>query len=255
MPNWCDNNVTIYGTKEKIAQIRSVIKNYNQGETVGFLGYCVPEPDYTVTPVAKTFPEIAAEYAKSEEERELAIKNEPSIREDSWWDWRVQNWGTKWEVDIECISDDDDFISLSFVSAWSPPIEAYRTLLNHPGITGIEASYYEPGCDFVGRFKNGEDTCFTISELTQEDFKNNEIIQQLDDAIELYREILVYNPLQLRPDFEPILSGLGETSCCDVDPETIEEILEALKGEDIPEGSIKIIDGQYFTFNGKEYPL
>ena len=222
MPNWCENSVTIFGTKEKIAQIRSVIKNYNQGDKVGFLGYCVPEPDYTVTPVAKTYPEISAVYANSEEEKEKAIKNEPTIREDSWWDWRVQNWGTKWEVDIECMSDDDDFISLSFVSAWSPPIEAYCTLLNHPEIIGVRANYYEPGCNFVGIFVDGEDTCLTISEITPEAFENDEIVQQLDDEIGLYGEIMRNNPLQLRPDFEPVLKGLGIDHCWEVEPETIE---------------------------------
>jgi len=259
MPNWCENSVTIYGSKEKIAELRSVIKNYKHGETVGFLGYCVPEPDYTVTPVAKTFPFISAAHAKTEEEKEIALKNEPTIREDAWWDWRVQKWGTKWEVDIDCVEiNGEDYISMSFLSAWSPPIEAYKALLKHEGITGIQANYIEPGADFVGIFVDGKDTCFIMSEITLEDFKNNEIIQQLDDELKLYSEIMQFNPLQLRPDFEPVLKGLDMDGCWDVDPEIIEAIMEALKGEVILEGSIKLLirdNQQYFTFKDKEYLL
>lgn len=260
MPNWCENCVTIHGSKEKIAEIRSVLENYKHGETVGFLGYCVPEPDYTVTPVAKTFPFISAEYAKTEEEKEIALKNEPTIRPDSWWDWRIQHWGTKWEIDPDYISDhkDTDYISLGFSSAWSPPIEAYQALLKQEGITSIQANYFESGADFVGIFVDGEDTCFTMSEITPEAFENDELIQQLDDEIGLYGEIMRNNPLQLRPDLEPVLKGLGIYHCWEVDPETIEAIMEALKGEDILEGSIELLirdNQQYFTFNGKEYPL
>lgn len=185
MPNWCDNVVTITGDKEKIAEILKIIGEREASrkfDVPGFLGYCVPEPDYSTTPVARTYPEIDAKHANSEEEKEKAIKNEPTIREDSWWDWRVQNWGTKWEVDDISISQSSDTcINLSFVSAWSPPIDALDKLLEQDGIEQIVAHYYEPGMSFAGAYYSGENKEIDLSALTEEDFENNDFVIELDE--------------------------------------------------------------------------
>jgi hypothetical protein len=185
MPNWCDNVVTIAGDKVKIAEILKTISDREASrkfDVPGFLGYCVPEPDYSTTPVARAFPEIAARHANSEEEMETALKNEPTIRKDSWYNWRLQNWGTKWEVDDISISQaSDTCISLSFMSAWSPPIDALDKLLEQDGIDSIVAHYYEPGNNFTGVYNNGENIEMNLSALTEEDFENNDLIIELNE--------------------------------------------------------------------------
>ena len=61
----------------------------------------------------------------------------------AWWDWRLQNWGTKWEiVSDESYLDIQDnehgkAIRASFSTAWSPPTDLYA----HPFLweqTGYE---------------------------------------------------------------------------------------------------------------------
>jgi hypothetical protein len=47
-----------------------------------------------------------------------------------WWNWRIANWGTKWDVggydcDIERVSDTE--IYMVFDSAWSPPVAALQS--------------------------------------------------------------------------------------------------------------------------------
>ena len=56
----------------------------------------------------------------------------------------------------------DGQISVGFVSAWSPPIQAYDSMMEQ-GFS-IKAYYFEPGCDFCGRYEDGIDDCYTASE-------------------------------------------------------------------------------------------
>lgn len=88
--------------------------------------------------------------------------------EKDWYNWRCENWGTKWDIyDMTFEVIRDDTLYLSFYSAWSPPIEAYFTLIKMG--FDINAWYYESGMCFCGIFKNGEnmmfDTCDTPEEV------------------------------------------------------------------------------------------
>jgi hypothetical protein len=160
MPNWCDNN--LYLTHEDPEMIKKAKEAWNSGN---FLATFVPEPDYTVTPVAETFPTITAQYAKTEEEKAKALANEPTIREDSWWDWRIQNWGTKWDIgrdedmDNEAQGGDNDMF-VYFNSAWSPPTGAYEKL-EELGFS-VRAYYHEGGCAFCGSWIDGLDDTYNI---------------------------------------------------------------------------------------------
>jgi hypothetical protein len=161
MPNWCENEMTI--SHKDPAMMQKALEAWNSG---GFLGALVPEPDYSVTAVAETFPHITAQYAKTEGEKAAALANVPKIREDAWWDWRVQNWGTKWDIGWSDHQDkaklDDDGLSMWvwFDSAWSPPVDAYAKLVELG--YEIKAYYNENGCCFCGKFEDGQDQCYSI---------------------------------------------------------------------------------------------
>jgi hypothetical protein len=75
MPNHCFNRIEIYG--EEASKIASKIKSE---ETPFDFTKIFPEPDYDKTEVEPTF--------RKEEGDDFRMP--------SWWDWRVQNWGTKW---------------------------------------------------------------------------------------------------------------------------------------------------------------
>jgi hypothetical protein len=76
------------------------------------------------------------------------------------YDWCVRNWGTKWDIyDVNHASLDGDTLELSFMSAWSPPIEALVTgMLNH-GYT-FDLYYEEGGCCFIGHTKGDGESHF-----------------------------------------------------------------------------------------------
>jgi hypothetical protein len=76
-----------------------------------------------------------------------------------WYDWNVNNWGTKWDFALDSVErTDDNTVVASFESAWSPPTTAYERLMEL-GFE-IEAFYYEPGMGFVGKWDNGVDECY-----------------------------------------------------------------------------------------------
>jgi len=91
---------------------------------------------------------------------------------EGWYDWRVKNWGTKWDVvDVDAtqpltIHDDEDTdpanMNASFVfncwTAWSPPIPVWDKLVEM-GIS-VDADYQDEGMMFEGHYVNGEDKCW-----------------------------------------------------------------------------------------------
>lgn len=187
MPNWCDNN--LYLSHEDPEMMKKAVDAW---ESSNFLATLVPEPDYKVTPVAETFPHITAQYAKTEEEKAKALLNEPTIREDAWWDWRIQNWGTKWDIGFDADRDnhaqmiDDKTMFVYFDSAWSPPTGAYEKLAELG--YSIRAYYFEGGCSFCGSWIDGLDDSYSIDgdengNVSQEHLMNTipkDILDEMD---------------------------------------------------------------------------
>jgi hypothetical protein len=109
---------------------------------------------------------------------------------DNWYEWNRENWGTKWDVrknencncDIISYDRDDDILSMSFDTAWCPPIELYNFLHEKGWI--IEAYYIEEGDDFMGMYIDGEDTDYNVSEITNKNYFDK-LPQDLVDALDL----------------------------------------------------------------------
>jgi hypothetical protein len=97
----------------------------------------------------------------------------------SWYDWNIAHWGTKWDFALDCVENPDpNTVTASFDSAWSPPIEAYNKLMAL-GFE-VEAFYYEPGMQFVGKWDNGSDYCVEYGGQTSETVRDM-IGEELDD--------------------------------------------------------------------------
>ena len=75
----------------------------------------------------------------------------PELLVKGWYEWRVDNWGTKWNPIIdECDKQDDGSLRLSFDTAWAPPIKLYDFMTAN-GFE-IEAFYSEEGMCFRGSY-------------------------------------------------------------------------------------------------------
>lgn len=75
----------------------------------------------------------------------------PELLEKGWYEWRLQNWGTKWNPIIgDCDKQEDGTLRIEFDTAWSPPIELYDFMTANG--FDIEAFYSEDGMCFRGSY-------------------------------------------------------------------------------------------------------
>ena len=156
MPNWCMNTMTI--SHKDPSMVTKALDAWNSGR---FLQTLVPCPQDLIDTVSGYL-------GDGEEQKQLEKKQAENIEKygyPTWWEYCVSEWGTKWDVGHEERDDPpvlySNGFSVSFDSAWSPPCEAYNKLKNLGYL--ITAYYYEPGCDFCGRWVDGVDDCYCPS--------------------------------------------------------------------------------------------
>ena len=147
MPNWCNNSVEIYHDDPKM--IERVRTAFNDGrllaefipipQSLKIVAGCVGDPD---------------EQKKLEED---TARNREVHGYGNWYDYCVNEWGTKWDVgaDGNPAQDIPGGLMLGFESAWAPPCGAYEKLTEQ-GFR-IRAMYFEPGMAFAGVWEDGFD--------------------------------------------------------------------------------------------------
>jgi hypothetical protein len=125
MPNWIRNKMFIYGPSDMVKQCTLDIAS--DGEHISF---------------EKILPR-------------------PNDIGDDWYEWSIENWGTKWDVS-ETFEDENGYIC--FDTAWSTPIEVIRHLSErYQGLT-FEVSFADEdlgsntGCY---SFRNGMEVEYT----------------------------------------------------------------------------------------------
>jgi len=150
MPNWCNNSVEIY--HEDPAMIERARKAFNDGK---FLNEFIPVPESLQIVAGRAGADDSPEQIAlvEAEQRNLAQHGYKT-----WYEFCVNEWGTKWDVgaDGNPAQDIPGGLMMSFDSAWAPPVNAYEKLMDQ-GFR-IRAMYYEGGMAFAGIFdENGDD--------------------------------------------------------------------------------------------------
>ena len=171
MPIHCHNRVTFYSDDTtailKLHKIFSKgLENDDNVDTGSVFGHFVPEPDWTKVPLTEnTVKEYSWDKPRGEVgecpvmiiDEEQPIRNglrfkSTGVMDDRWYNWRVQNWGTKWdcyslEID-EC--DMPHGFEVNFETAWSPPEEIHTAICEQFDDLSISWFYDEPGCEVAG---------------------------------------------------------------------------------------------------------
>ena len=167
MPNWCSNSITITGPIETIRPLYDEAIQDADDET-GLLNAMHPMPKHLHETVS------------------------PSADGEDWYTWRVNNWGTKWEVSSEGLEFEDNgdgtaTLSGWFDSAWAPPIGAYENFCDMMDNCVLEASYFEPGMDFAGFWssENGDEYCDDLHGEWQRGDDASDLFKRLDEEYDL----------------------------------------------------------------------
>lgn len=144
MPNWCENNLSIYGSVEDMNKILSVMKK--------------EDGEYSILEALYPTPEELNIGNVSFNPDEQQIANQEKYGYKSWYDWRIDKWGCKWPESELFLGQEytlndngNGVIAFNFETPWGPPIEAFNKISqDYPNL--LFCLYYEePGMGFCGK--------------------------------------------------------------------------------------------------------
>ena len=164
MPNHCYNRVTICSSGDNEAssldQIET-LKDIFEGEKI--FPQIIPEPDWANIPLMfkeETVYRGIGNKLGNLGELPVPVENDFGIShrfastgrpDDRWYDWRLQNWDTKWDAyDVEILDDDPENLEISFNTAWSPPEAICNQIREDYPDVSVSWFYDEPGCEIAG---------------------------------------------------------------------------------------------------------
>ena len=157
MPNWCSNEVEIDGTEEDIAKFVDecftdfkTARGKMKAESVKVLDFAkvMPEPDY--------------DKPQKDGTHNNGVQKELHDVMPDWWNWRNNNWGTKWNLvpskggDLYTYTIEQSngmgngWLRLDFDTAWSPPNGIYNAIVDKYPDLDINWFYREDGVQMAG---------------------------------------------------------------------------------------------------------
>lgn len=191
MPNWCENTLVL--KHEDPTMIARAHAAFAKGE---FLNEFIPVPKDLTDTVAGSMAEDQREAHEAQQEA-----NVEKYGYANWYDFCVNEWGTKWDFGSgDGINDvAKNSLTVYFESAWSPPIRAYEKLTDL-GFT-VEATYHEPGMAFVGSWEDGFDEYIEYGGEKSDTIRNL-IGADLDDCYNISEALAEYEAEENEEDTE-----------------------------------------------------
>jgi hypothetical protein len=182
VPNWCYNYLEISGDEALIADVKRQLNkpfqqkhdSWNmQTQKMELVDTLYPNPVFAFHNIYNHIQDGVSdeEYLKQPDHKQ-PLAEALMFKGNTWYDWNVRNWGTKWDVAVshdeeypetELYEETDNSLAYKFNTAWSPPIEAITKLSEQYPTLEITLSYEEEtgwGGEVV--FENGGHT--TIEE-------------------------------------------------------------------------------------------
>jgi len=150
MPNWCNNYLVL--EHEDPEMINRAKKAYADGRLLD--EFC---------PVPKDLHVVAGRVGNDEDPEQIKLEEDTKRNLEvhgyaNWYDYCVNEWGTKWDVggDDMLTEDGPNALRMSFDSAWAPPIAAMEKFQDL-GFR-VKLIYWESGMCYCGMFdENGDD--------------------------------------------------------------------------------------------------
>ena len=162
MPNWCNNYLVLeHDDPEMITRAR---KAFNEGK---LLNEFAPVPQALQIVAGRVGADDEPEQIKLHEQ---TMHNLSTYGYANWYDWCVNEWGTKWDVGGEGDQSSQDSptdVRMNFDSAWAPPIAAMEKFQDL-GFK-VKLIYWESGMCFCGMFDENGDDYMDYSDMTADE--------------------------------------------------------------------------------------
>ena len=147
MPNWCYNRVSVYSENTKdMDELFDIFNNENPFNAL------IPSPVWSETPNEDGELPVLEEHKDADGKVLFTTHKFPKSgkTDDRWYDWQIQNWGTKWEPTDLSVEQCDEELEITFNTAWSPPEDICRAIRNkYPDVT-VSWFFDEPGMEVAG---------------------------------------------------------------------------------------------------------
>lgn len=184
MPNWCYNSLIVSGNKEELADFvsKTIIpvntsseEEYDETQRFTFsILHPIPLPlkgDYSPLPKLENETEDEFKARMNENKRLYGAKD--------WYDWSINNWGTKWDCSSTIVNElTENILKVNFNTAWSPPISWFEKVIPMYPQLEFTLIFDEEGDSFCGKLTgiNGEIVEIEDDEPYYIDEDENEVI-------------------------------------------------------------------------------
>jgi hypothetical protein len=184
MPNWCENDLYIYGPDrtavldaisskdgafdfERVVPMPAVLAATEKSSDVTWGRIILGENDADAREYLKYGWAVAAGLTTVEALKAFLAKEHPTAVDAArraqaayaetgywdWYDWSVNHWGTKWNASAARLDRQERRDKLTFSTAWSPPRPVVAALGRRFPANTFSLRFYERGAALKGRFK------------------------------------------------------------------------------------------------------
>ena len=159
MPNWCNNTVEI--SHKDQSKMESLVASINEGK---FCNHVIPVPE--------SLHIVAGRVGDDTDPKQIDLEAQEKANLEAhgystWYDFAVNEWGTKWDVGgdgDQARLDGPNHISMNFDSAWAPPVPAMEKFMDL-GFR-VKLIYWESGMCFCGLFDENGDDYYEYSDMS-----------------------------------------------------------------------------------------
>lgn len=152
MPNWCFNRLEISLHNESGKKLLDAFRDNHTGED----GKKFPKPFNDLLPTPQELMDTEASFGN--QDPELVAKreaNKAKYGHEHWYDWRLANWGCKWDAcEVQIQHEDEHVASVYFETPWCPATELFAWFSEQNPDVVFCNEYDEEGMGFAGYDKN-----------------------------------------------------------------------------------------------------
>jgi hypothetical protein len=203
MPNYCNNYIELAHEDPQM-----ILRACDAMKRDEFLNEFIPVPEDLKIVAGR----VGAD--DDENQRALVAQQESNLAKHGykdWYDWCVNEWGTKWDVGCEGYAvnpEADGRMCIGFDSAWSPPIQAMEKLCDL-GFS-VRLMYYEPGMGFCGIWEDGDDDYYDITGMSSQQVIDD-VPEELDECFGISECIANYEEEETEELSEWYQDGVEKT--------------------------------------------